>query len=376
MSFAYVAAPATPTVNMAPLMLAFVLGLLLGAVVGAAVYALRNQRSDPPQLQPAPTPEYAARQGKELEILRSSVEKLSSQVRDLNEESVVTQSTLVAQVQAVTRASTRLGDRTDQLVSALRSPNVRGRWGEMQLERVVELGGMKKYCDFDVQATAHVDGHTLRPDMVIRLSGGRNIIVDAKVPFSAYLDALATNDPEEKAGYLRRHCHLLRSHVDTLSSKSYVSAFQPTPEFIVLFIPSDPFLDAALEQEPQLLDHAFAKNIVLATPATLFALLKTVALGWQQEDMSDKAVEVQRLGAELYARLGKMAEHYNRVGASLDKAVDAFNATLGSMDSRVMVTARRLRDLDLPAKSSLPPQKLQSVSARARVIHKTEEPPR
>lgn len=376
MSFAYVAAPATPTVNMAPLMLAFVLGLLLGAVVGAAVYALRNQRSDPPQLQPAPTPEYAARQGKELEILRSSVEKLSSQVRDLNEESVVTQSTLVAQVQAVTRASTRLGDRTDQLVSALRSPNVRGRWGEMQLERVVELGGMKKYCDFDAQATAHVDGHTLRPDMVIRLSGGRNIIVDAKVPFSAYLDALATNDPEEKAGYLRRHCHLLRSHVDTLSSKSYVSAFQPTPEFIVLFIPSDPFLDAALEQEPQLLDHAFAKNIVLATPATLFALLKTVALGWQQEDMSDKAIEVQRLGAELYARLGKMAEHYNRVGASLDKAVDAFNATLGSMDSRVMVTARRLRDLDLPAKSSLPPQKLQSVSARARVIHKTEEPPR
>ena len=196
------------------------------------------------------------------------------------------------------------------------------------------------------------------------------------MPFSAYLDALATNDPEEKAGYLRHHCHLLRSHVDTLSSKSYVSAFQPTPEFIVLFIPSDPFLDAALEQEPQLLDHAFAKNIVLATPATLFALLKTVALGWQQEDMSDKAIEVQRLGAELYARLGKMAEHYNRVGASLDKAVDAFNATLGSMDSRVMVTARRLRDLDLPAKSSLPPQKLQSVSARARVIHKTEEPPR
>ena len=144
----------------------------------------------------------------------------------------------------------------------------------------------------------------------------------------------------------------------------------------MLFIPSDPFLDAALEQDPQLLDDAFARNIVLATPTTLFALLKTVALGWQHEDMSDKAIEVQRLGAELYARLGKMAEHYNRVGSSLDKAVEAFNATLGSMDSRVLVTARRLRDLDLPAQSSTPPAELQSVSARARVLHETELPPR
>ena len=375
MSYAYIAAPTTPVASVTPLLFTFFLGLLLGAVVGAAAYALLRQRNTPPP-QPAPTPEYAARQGKELEILRASVEQLSSQVRDMSEDSAVNQSTLVAQVQAVTRASARLGSRTDQLVSALRSPNVRGRWGEIQLERVVELGGMKKYCDFDVQATAHADGQTLRPDMVIRLSGNRNIVVDAKVPFSAYLDALATDDPEEKAGYLRRHCHLLRSHVDALSNKRYINAFQPTPEFIVLFIPSDPFLDAALEQDPTLLDDAFAKNIVLATPTTLFALLKTVALGWKHEDMSDKALEVQRLGAELYTRLGKMAEHYNRVGASLDKAVEAFNATLGSMDSRVMVTARRLHEVDMPTQSSTPPPELRSVSARARVIHETELPPR
>lgn len=378
-----VAAPVTQATSASPLLLAFFLGLIVGAVVGAAAYALLRQRTTAhapshgtQQTAATEYPEYAVRQHQELEFLRSTVEKLSTQVRDMDEHRAVAQSALAAQVQAVTRASARLGDRTDQLVTALRSPNVRGRWGEMQLERVVELGGMKKYCDFDVQATARVDGQLLRPDMVIRLSGGRNILVDAKVPFSSYLDALATDDPEEKAGYLRHHCHLLRSHVNLLSSKNYITAFQPTPEFIVLFIPSDPFLDAALEQDPQLLDDAFARNIVLATPTTLFALLKTVALGWQHEDMSDKAIEVQRLGAELYVRLGKMAEHYNRVGSSLDKAVEAFNATLGSMDSRVLVTARRLRDLDLPAQSSTPPAELQSVSARARVLHETELPPR
>lgn len=347
----------------------FLIGLIIGTIVGAAAYALWGRRS------PAAAQQEATGL-RELAYLQRSVEKLSAQVRDMDEDRAVAQSTLAAQVQAVTRVSSRLGDRTDQLLSALRSPNIRGRWGEMQLERVVELGGMMKYCDFDVQTSARVDGQLLRPDMVIRLSHGRNILVDAKVPFSAYLDALATQDPEEKEGYLRRHCHLLRSHVKTLASKSYVQAFQPTPEFVVLFVPADPFLDAALAQDPQLLDDAFASGVVLATPTTLFALLKTVALGWQHEDMSDKAQEVQRLGAQLYSRLGTMADHYNRIGTSLDKAVEAFNSTLGSMDSRVMVTARKLKDLDLPAQSATQPVELTSVSARARVVHDPELPPR
>lgn len=351
-----------------------VLAFVAGTFVGAALYSVRSARHDqtagagsaaPAEVSPETRALEAERQ-RELDRLGHTMEQLSAQLREMDENRAVAYSALAGQVQAVTRASTRLGNRTDQLVAALRSPNTRGRWGEMQLERVVELGGMTRYCDFDVQATAWVDGQMVRPDMVIRLSRGRNIIVDAKVPFGAYLDALSTEDPEEKQGYLRRHSHLVRSHVGTLASKSYVEAFAPTPEFVVLFLPADPFLDAALEQDPELLDFAFSRGVVLATPTTLFALLRTVGLGWQQETIAEKAQEVQRLGAQLYTRLGTMAEHYNRLGASLDKAVEAFNATLGSMDSRVMVTARRLKDLDVPAHSAATPVALNPVSSRAR----------
>lgn len=359
-----------------------VLAFAAGTFVGAAFYSVRSARHDqtagagsaaPAEVSPETRALEAERQ-RELDRLGHTMEQLSAQLREMDEDRAVAYSALAGQVQAVTRASTRLGDRTDQLVAALRSPNTRGRWGEMQLERVVELGGMTRYCDFDVQATAWVDGQMVRPDMVIRLSRGRNIVVDAKVPFGAYLDALSTEDPEEKQGYLRRHSHLVRSHVGTLASKSYVEAFAPTPEFVVLFMPADPFLDTALEQDPELLDFAFSHGVVLATPTTLFALLRTVGLGWQQETIAEKAQEVQRLGAQLYTRLGTMAEHYNRLGSSLDKAVEAFNATLGSMDSRVMVTARRLKDLDVPAHSAAAPVTLNPVSSRARTaISRTEE---
>lgn len=351
-----------------------VLAFVAGTFIGAAFHAVRSTPQDqtagagsaaPDEVSPETRALEAERQ-RELDRLSRTMEQLSAQLREMDEDRAVAYSALAGQVQAVTRASTRLGDRTDQLVAALRSPNTRGRWGEMQLERVVELGGMTRYCDFDVQATAWVDGQMVRPDMIIRLSRGRNIIVDAKVPFGAYLDALSTEDPEEKQGYLRRHSHLVRSHVGTLASKSYVEAFAPTPEFVVLFMPADPFLDAALEQDPELLDFAFSRGVVLATPTTLFALLRTVGLGWQQETIAEKAQDVQRLGAQLYTRLGTMAEHYNRLGASLDKAVEAFNATLGSMDSRVMVTARRLKDLDVPAHSAATPVALNPVSSRAR----------
>ncbi|MCQ4619727.1 DNA recombination protein RmuC [Corynebacterium sp. CCUG 71335] len=352
----------SPALTFTLVFLAFILGLLAGA---AAMHLLRRPASPPSQ-----PPRQDVR--RELEPLERAVDKLAAQLRDMDEDRAVAHSALAGQVQAVTRASSRLSDRTDQLVNALRSPNTRGRWGEMQLERVVELGGMVKYCDFDVQQAARIDGQLLRPDMIIRLSRGRNIVVDAKVPFSAYLDALNTEDPEEKAGYLRRHSHLLRQHVATLGQKAYVEAFAPTPEFVVMFIPADPFLDAALEQDPQLLDDAFARGVVIATPSTLFALLRTVGLGWQQEDINAKAAEVQRLGAQLYTRLGTMAEHYNRVGGSLDKAVEAFNATLGSMDARVMVTARRLKDLDLPGRTTSEPTELRAVTARARTANGEE----
>ncbi|WP_291314855.1 DNA recombination protein RmuC [Corynebacterium sp. UBA2622] len=317
----------------------FILGLALGALAG---YAARRGQTPPPP-QPAPA---------DMTPVTRALERLAGQLDDMDEDRAVAYSALASQVQAITRTSTRLTDRTDQLISALRSPQTRGRWGEMQLQRVVELGGMVEHCDFDTQSSTLVDGTRVRPDMVIRLSEGRSIVVDAKVPFASYLDALNTDDPEEKQGYLRRHAHLLRQHVDTLSAKPYIEAFQPTPEFVVMFVPADPFLDAGLAIDPELLDYAFARDIVIATPTTLFALLRTVALGWRHEAMNDKAKEIQRLGAELYQRLGTMGEHYNRVGQSLEKAVDAFNSTLASMDTRVMVTARKLDEMGVPSRTT------------------------
>lgn len=316
--------------------LVFITGLLLGVIVGAFAalgWGRRQERApEPPDLRP----------------IAHSLDQLHAQLGALEREQALASNALAGQVQAIGRTSARLGTRTEQLVNALRSPQTRGRWGEMQLQRVVELGGMLEHIDFDTQEHLLVDGTLVRPDMIIHLAHGRTIVVDAKVPFSSYLDAMNTEDPEEQQAFMRRHAHLLRSHVDTLSAKSYIEAFQPTPEFVVMFVPADPFLDAGLQIDPELLDYALARDVVIATPTTLFALLRTVALAWRQESLNEKATEIQRLGAELHQRLSTMAEHYNRVGSSLEKAVEAFNATLASMDSRVMVTARKLEELEVP----------------------------
>ncbi|WP_165164394.1 DNA recombination protein RmuC [Corynebacterium qintianiae] len=337
----------------ATVLIIFVLGVLLGAAIA---YALLRRPPAPPNSQPA----------LDIQPVSLALERLAVQLDEMDEDRTVALSALASHVQAITRTSTRLTDRTDQLISALRSPQTRGRWGEIQLQRVVELGGMVEHCDFDVQATTLIDGTRVRPDMVIRLSAGRNILVDAKVPFASYLDALNTDDPEEKQAYLRRHAHLLRSHVDTLSSKSYIGAFQPTPEFVVMFVPADPFLDAGLGLDPELLEYAFTRDVVIATPTTLFALLRTVALGWRQEAATAQAKEIQRLGAELYQRLGVMGAHYNKVGQSLERAVEAFNATLASMDSRVMVTARKFEELGVVSSRRARNVELENISAAPR----------
>ena len=331
-------------------------GLLAGFIAGVFAGVAWFRRSAP---QPAPP--------QDLRPVARALKDMREQLDHMDKQQAVSSSAIAGQVQAIGRTSARLGDRTDQLITALRSPQTRGRWGEMQLERVVELGGMLEHVDFDTQAHMLVDDSRVRPDMIIRLTQGRNIVVDAKVPFGAYLDALNTDDPEEHDAFLRRHAHLLRGHVDTLSGKAYINAFQPTPEFVVLFVPADPFLDAALNLEPDLLDYAFSRDVVIATPTTLFALLRTVALGWRQESINASAKEVQRLGAELHQRLSTMAQHYNKVGASLEKAVEAYNATLASMDSRVMVTARKLEEAHIPSRRQEAPV-LKSASARARHI--------
>lgn len=346
----------------ATVLLVLATGILAGFVAGVFTGGAWMRRSTP---QPAPPPD--------MRPVARALRDLHEQLDSLDKQQAISASALAGQVQAIGRTSARLGDRTDQLITALRSPQTRGRWGEVQLERVVELGGMLEHVDFDTQAHMRVDDASVRPDMIIRLTQGRNIVVDAKVPFGAYLDALNTDDPEERQAFMRRHAHLVRAHVDTLSSKAYIDAFQPTPEFVILFVPADPFLDAALSLEPELLEYAFARDVVIATPTTLFALLRTVALGWRQESLNESARQVQRLGAELHHRLGTMAEHYNRVGASLEKAVEAYNSTLSSVESRVMVTARKLEEAQVPARRGSAPA-LKPVSARAR--HATEEPDR
>ena len=359
-------------------MSSFLLPLLVGIVIGVAFgwlwHAYRQQ-----QRVNSPAPGLGVRSqealpaavstediDRSLRPLQEAVGQLGGHLQAMQIDRAGAYSALASQIQAMTRTSTRLSDRTDQLVTALRAPQIRGRWGEMQLERVVELGGMVRHCDFDTQVSTYLGDKLVRPDMIVNLSGGRQIIVDSKVPLSAFLDALDTRDPEEEAGYRRRHAHLLRTHVTQLSEKNYVDAFSPTPEFVVCFVPADPFLDAALSVDPELLEFAFERNVVVATPTTLFALLRTVALGWQQQDVSEKADEILRLGRQLYRRLNTAADHYNRIGRNLEKTVDAYNSTISSMDSRIMVTARRLAEMEVPARTDQQPPRITPVTSHPR----------
>src|SRR5690606_27722258 len=214
---------------------------------------------------------------------------------------------------------------TRQLVSALRAPQVRGRWGEHQLRRIVEAAGMVEHCDFAEQVTATADGRVVRPDLVVSLAGGKQIVVDAKAPFSAYLEAMEARDEQTRNHHLANHARHLRAHVDQLAAKSYWSAFDTTPEFVVLFVPADPFLDAALQRDPTLLEHALARNVVIATPATPMALLRTVAYAWRQEALARNAATVPALARELYARLATLGDHVSRLDGSLAGAVTAYN---------------------------------------------------
>lgn len=263
--------------------------------------------------------------------------------------------------------SSELRDETKQLVAALRAPQVRGRWGEHQLRRIVEAAGMLAHCDFSEQVTGEIEGRVIRPDLVVRLHGGRQVVVDAKAPFEAYLAAMEARDEAGRERHLSAHAGHLRRHVDTLGAKSYWTGFAPAPEFVVMFIPADPFLDAALRHDPTLLEHAFARDVVLATPATLVALLRTIAYSWRQEALARNATEVHQLARELYGRLSTMGEHLSKLGNSLGGAVTAYNRAVGSIEARVLVSARKLAELGVaddelpsPAQVELAPRQPQA----------------
>ncbi len=277
--------------------------------------------------------------------LREALTKVESHLRELEGARVHAYASLTEQVGFARAASEALGAQTASLVTALRAPQARGRWGETQLRRVVEMAGMVEHCDFVEQVTAVTDDGTIRPDLVVRLGGGKQVVVDAKVSLAAYLEAAESSDPEVIRARLRAHARHLRDHVTGLAAKEYWRAFQPTPEFVVLFIPADAFLAPALEYDPALLDDAMRQRVLIATPTTLMAMLRTVAYSWQQEALTAHARQVFELGRELYRRLGTLGGHVDRLGKTLGRAVDDYNKTVGSLERNVLVQARRMAEL-------------------------------
>lgn len=287
--------------------------------------------------------------------LRDTLGKVETQIRDVERGREGAYASLLQQVATMRQTSEQLRTETAQLVTALRAPQIRGRWGELQLRRVVESAGMLEHCDFTEQATStSEDGVVLRPDLVVHLAGGKNVVVDSKVAFSGFLEASEARDEATREARLKAHARHLRTHVDQLAAKAYWERFEPTPEFVVCFVPADVFLDAALQQEPGLLEHAFERNVVIATPSTLVALLRTVGYAWRQEALARNAHAVHELARDFYTRLATMGSHIDAVGTSLNSAVNRYNKAVSSLESRVLVSARKLRELrvtdaDLPA---------------------------
>lgn len=280
-------------------------------------------------------------------VVRESLDRLHDQMRDLEQHRVSWQSQLKQQVDEVRHSTDSLRRETSSLSTALRRPQVRGRWGELHLRRAVEISGMVARCDFDEQVTVRNDDGLLRPDLVVNLAGGKHVVVDAKVPLDAFLDATGADDDEERDAHLTRHARQLRQHVDVLAGKSYWRSLPATPEFVVLFVPGESFLSAALEAEPSLLEYAAVQKVVLATPTTLIALLRTVAYAWTQQALADKAREIHELGRELHDRLGTMGGHLDRLGRSLTAAVGSYNKAVASLETRVLVSARKFNELEV-----------------------------
>jgi DNA recombination protein RmuC len=287
--------------------------------------------------------------------LKETLARVESQLRDADVARERSHAALAEQVAIARQSSDQLRIETQALVTALRRPEARGRWGEMQLRRVVELAGMSARCDFDEQVGVTTDDGAQRPDMVVRLAGGKNIVVDSKVSLAAYLEAAETSDEQVRRDRLAAHARHLRDHIDRLAAKAYWTALSPAPEFVVLFIPGEAFLAPALAGEPDLLDYAMAKKVHIATPTTLVSMLRTAQYAWQQAALSENARAVFDVGRELHERLAGLARHVDRLGKALGNTVSTYNQTVGSLESRVLVSARRFSQLELVDAELEPP---------------------
>ncbi len=304
--------------------------------------------------------------------LQESLERVDRTIQHLEKARIGAYESVTEQIRTMSASQRQLLLETGNLVQALRSPVTRGRWGEIQLRRVVEMAGMVDHCDFFEQITVSNDDVRFRPDLLVRLPAGKNVVVDAKTPLKAYLDAIDEGDADKRKEQFYRHAQQVRTHIELLARKAYWDQFEQSPEFVVLFLPGEAFFSAALEHDPALIEFGADRRVILATPTTLIALLRAVFHGWKQERLAQNAREISDLGRELFKRLADMGTHIDKLGRSLGSAVESYNRAVGSLETRVMVTARKLRELEVaPEGMEIPP--LPPLEQTPRTVSETVE---